>query len=82
MKVVYSTGQEGVLTEEKAAKLYIRGRHTKESWQELKAEMDRLGIIKFEDWWYTQILCGGLVPIDYVSAMATVLPKSTQKAEG
>lgn len=73
MKVVYSNGQEGILNEEESAKLYTRGRHTKESWQELKDEMNRLRIIKFEDWWYTSTLGAGLIPIDYVNAMIAVL---------
>ena len=47
MKVVYSNGTEGVLSPEESKNLYISKRFTKEAWQELEDEMNRLDIIEF-----------------------------------
>lgn len=49
MKVVYSNGSEGTLSEKDSEKLYIQNRFTLEAWQELESEMIRLGVIQFED---------------------------------
>lgn len=65
MKVVYSNGTEGTLSPEESKNLYISKRFTKEAWQELEDEMNRLDIIEFEDPVASQ-LSGTLVHITYV----------------
>lgn len=65
MKVVYSNGSEGTLSAKDSEKLYIQGRFSLESWQELESEMNRLGIIKFEDSLLSEI-GGDLVSIEHV----------------
>ncbi len=49
MKVVYANGKEGTLPAKESKNLYIQNRFTKEAWQELENEMNRLRIIKFVD---------------------------------
>lgn len=49
MKVVYSNGKIENLEGEETKKLYVRGRLSKESWQELLYKMKELDIVKFED---------------------------------
>ena len=49
MKVVYSNGSEGTLSAEQSKNLYIQNRFTKEAWEELENEMNRLDIIRFDD---------------------------------
>lgn len=65
MKVIYSDGTKGELSEENSKNLYIQNRFTLEDWQTLKNEMDKLGIIKFEDPFLSK-LGADLVSIEYV----------------
>lgn len=65
MKVVYSNGTEGTLSAEQSKNLYVQSRYTKEAWEDLENEMNRLDIIKFED----PFLCAlgaEMVSIEYV----------------
>ena len=48
MKVVYSNGTEGFLSAEESKELHITNRYSKESWQELEDEMNRLDIINLK----------------------------------
>ncbi len=65
MKVVYSNGTEGTLSAEQSKKLYIQNRFTKEAWEELENEMNRLDIIKFDDP-FLSTLGAEMVSIEYV----------------
>lgn len=65
MKVVYSNGTEGTLSAEHSKKLYIQNRFTKEAWEELENEMNRLDIIKFDDP-FLSTLGAEMVSIEYV----------------
>ena len=65
MKVVYSNGTEGTLTSEQSKNLYILDRFTKEAWEELENEMNRLDIIKFDDS-FLSTLGAEMVSIEYV----------------
>ena len=65
MKVVYSNGTEGFLSAEESKELHITNRYSKESWQELEDEMNRLDIIEFEDP-LVSLLSGTLVHISYI----------------
>ena len=65
MKVVYSNGTEGTLSAEQSKNLYIQGRFTKEAWEELENEMNRLDIIQFDDPLLNQ-LGADMVHIEYV----------------
>ena len=65
MKVVYSNGTEGTLSAEQSKNLYIQDRFTKEAWEELENEMNRLDIIQFDDPLLSQ-LGADMVYIEYV----------------
>lgn len=65
MKVVYANGTEGTLSAEQSKKLYIQGRFTKEAWEELESEMNRLDILKFDDP-FLSTLGAEMVSIEYV----------------
>ena len=65
MKVVYSNGTEGTLTPEQSKNLYIQNRFTKEAWEELENEMNRLDIVKFDDP-FLSTLGAEMVSIEYV----------------
>lgn len=65
MKVVYSNGTEGILSAEQSEKLYVQNRFTKEAWQELEDEMNRLDIIKFDDP-FLSTLGAEMISIEYV----------------
>ncbi len=71
MKVVYANGTEGILSEEDSKNLYISNRFTKESWQELEAEMLRLSIVKFADPFLSQV-GGQLVSLEYVRTQISI----------
>lgn len=65
MKVVYSNGTEGTLSAKQSKNLYIQNRFTKQAWQELESEMNRLDIIKFDDP-FLSTLGAEMVCIEYV----------------
>lgn len=65
MKVIYSNGTEGTLSAKDSKNLYIQHRFTKEAWEELECEMNRLDIIKFDDP-FLSTLGADLVNIEYV----------------
>lgn len=65
MKVVYANGKEGNLPENQGRNLTIKGRFSKEDWEDLKLEMEILGIIKFEDP-FLKFLGADLTSIEYV----------------
>ena len=66
MKVVFSNGTEGRLSAEQSKKLYIQHRFTKESWEELENEMNRLNIVKFDDPFGRSVGARNMVSIEYV----------------
>ena len=70
MKVVYSNGTGGTLTAEECKNLYIQNRFTKEDWQKLESEMNRIGIIKFDDPVFGK-LGADLISIEYVRNQIT-----------
>lgn len=49
MKVIFTDGIKGEISKEASKNLYIQTRFSLEEWQALKAEMDRLNIISYED---------------------------------
>ena len=65
MKVVYSNGKKGTLSAEQSKNLYIQNKFTKEAWEELENEMNRLDIIKFDDP-FLSTLGADMVSIEYV----------------
>ncbi len=65
MKVVYSNGKEGTLPSEQSQNLYISNRFTKEDWEELENEMNRLDIVKFDDP-FLHTLGAEMISIEYV----------------
>ena len=65
MKVVFSNGKEGTLSDYASANLFVEDRHTKEAWKELEEEMEKLGIIRFEDP-LLRIVGAEMVSIEYV----------------
>ena len=65
MKVVFSNGNQGNISDKDSKNLSIQNRFTKEEWQNLEDEMTKLDIIKFEDPFVKQ-LGGDLVSIKYV----------------
>ena len=65
MKVVFSNGKVGELSDEQSKGLYVAGRFTKEDWKELEQTMNRLDITQFDD----PLLSGfgaGMISIHYV----------------
>ena len=65
MKVIFSNGKEGTLSDDVAVNLYIEDRHTKEAWKELEGEMERLNVISFEDT-LLRLVGAEMVSIEYV----------------
>lgn len=67
MKVIFSNGKEGTLSKDESKNLYLENRWTKEEWQDLENEMNRLDVIKFEDPLPLELgLKASLVTIEYV----------------
>ena len=65
MRVVFSNGKEGNLSDEQSQGLYIAGRTTKAAWEELEQTMNDLDVTQFDD----PLLSGlgtGMISINYV----------------
>lgn len=67
MKVVYADGREGELNQEDSRNLNLVKRHSREDWEELKNEMDRLGIIKYEDAFMVELGID-MISIDFIKS--------------
>lgn len=66
MKVIFTDGTEGTLSEEESRGLYVKGRFTLKEWQELKNQMNEQAIISFEDP-FLKKFTNDLIDIEYVN---------------
>lgn len=66
MKVIFTDGTTGTLSEEENRGLYVKGRFTLESWQELKSTMNKQAVISFQDQ-FLKKFTNNLIDIEYVN---------------